>query len=376
MAYETKVSEQRVVDEFVELVRIDSPTHEEAAMAALLETKLSEMGFQVSNDHTGPSTGNLVARLAGSNPDATTIALNAHTDTVQPGRGIRPVIHDGAVWSSGDTVLGADCKASIVAILEGIRAVQAAGAPLPNLELLLTWGEEGAHTGAKALDTSVLRSAVCFTLDAAAPVGTIITSAPAYHAIKALFRGRAAHAGVSPESGINALVAASRAIARMPLGRIDEETTTNIGLIRGGSGRNTVPELVELEGEARSRDNAKLAEQIDAMAAAMREESERIGAALELTVTPQYQAYSLAADSPAVVMASGAVRRLGLPATLAATGGGSDANEFNVKGLPSVVLGTGMIAPHTLQEHIAISDLVLLSQLVVELIAVAAEEGR
>lgn len=376
MAYDAKVSEQRVVDEFVELVRIDSPSHEEAAMAAVLEARLSEMGFVVANDRTGPSTGNLVARLAASSPGGATIALNAHTDTVQPGRGVRPVIRDGAVWSSGDTVLGADCKASIAAILEGIRAVQEAGAPLPNLELLLTWGEEGAHTGAKALDTAGLRSAVCFTLDAAAPVGTVITSAPAYHAIKASFRGRAAHAGVSPESGINALVAASRAIARMPLGRIDEETTANIGLIRGGTGRNTVPELVEIEGEARSRDNAKLAAQIEAMTAAMREEAGRVGTTLELTVTPQYQAYSLPADSPAVVMASKATQRLGLPVRLAATGGGSDANEFNVKGLPSVVLGSGMVAPHTLQEHIAISDLVLLSRLVVELIAVAAEEGK
>ena len=371
MAAYAEVSEQRVVDEFVELVRIDSPTHEEAAVTAVLEAKLAEMGFQVSNDHTGPSTGNLVARLDGSSPGAPTIALNAHTDTVQPGRGIRPVIRDGAVWGSGDTVLGADCKASIAAILEGVRAVEAAGAPRPNLELLLTWGEEGAHTGAKALDTTTLRSSVCFTLDAAAPVGTIITSAPAYHAIKAIFRGRAAHAGVSPEDGINALVAASRAIARMPLGRIDEETTANIGLIRGGSGRNTVPEMVEMDGEARSRDNAKLAVQIEAMATPMREEAERIGASLELTVTPQYQAFKLAPDSTAVVMATRAVRRLGLEPELAATGGGSDANEFNVKGLASVVLGTGMVAPHTLQEHISVSDLVLLSKLVVELMGVA-----
>ncbi len=373
MAYETKVLEQRVVDEFVELVRIDSPTHEEAAVTAVLEAKLREMGFQVTNDHTGPSTGNLVASLAGSRPDAATIALNAHTDTVQPGHGIRPVIRDGAVWSSGDTVLGADCKASIAAILEGVRAAQEAGVPLPNLELLLTWGEEGAHTGAKALDTTGLRSSVCFTLDAAAPVGTIITSAPAYHAIKAAFHGRAAHAGVSPEDGINALVAASRAIARMPLGRIDEETTANIGLIRGGTGRNTVPELVELDGEARSRDNAKLAAQIDAMTAAMREEAETIGAVLDLTVTPQYQAFRLSPDSSAVVMATRAIRQLGLEPELAATGGGSDANEFNVKGLPSVVLGSAMVAPHTLQEHIAVSDLVLLSRLVLELIVGAAE---
>lgn len=371
MTSTARVSEKRVVDEFIELVQIDSPTRDEAAVAAVLEAKLAALGFSVTNDHTGPSTGNLIARLAGSGAGA--IALSAHMDTVQPGRGIKPILRDGSVWSSGDTVLGADCKASIAAILEGVRAVLEAETRRPTLELLFTWGEEGAHTGAKALDVSSLQSGFSFTLDAAAPVGAIITSAPAYHAVKAVFRGRAAHAGIEPEAGISALVAASRAVARMPLGRIDAETTANVGLIRGGTGRNTVPEVVELEGEARSRDNAKLAAQVEAMSSAMREEAERIGATLELTVTPQYQAFNLSPESPVVALASGAIRRLGLEPEIAATGGGSDANEFNVKGLPSAVLGTAMTAPHTLQEHIAVSDLVLLSRLVVELMAEAVK---
>ncbi len=367
------VQEQRVLNDFLDMVRIDSPSKEEAAMAVWLEAKLSEMGCEVANDGTGPSTGNLVAHLAGPDPSGPTIAFSAHMDTVEPGRGIRPVVRDGVVYSSGDTILGSDCKASIAAILEGVRVALEIGSPRPNLELLLTWGEEGAHTGAKMLDTSSFRSTVCFTLDASSSVGKIITRAPAYHAIKARFLGRAAHAGVQPEAGINALVAVSRAIGRMPLGRIDHETTANIGLIHGGTGRNVVPEIVEIEGEARSHDNAKLAGQVQAMSAAMQEEADRVGARLELTVTPQYVAYSLAPDTPVVVMASRAIQRLGLDPSLGSSGGGSDANEYNLKGLPSVVLGTGMTAPHTLQEHIAVSDLVLLSRLVIELMAVSAE---
>lgn len=373
MSQSANASESRVLEDFLQIVQIDSPSKEEAAMAGWVEERLRVLGFEVVNDHSGPSTGNVIGRLAGTNTAGRTIAFNAHTDTVQPGRGIKPIVRDGVVWSSGDTILGADCKASIAAILEGVRSVLEGGLPRPNLELLITWGEEGAHTGAKMLDVRSLDSTACFTLDAAAPINTIITSAPAYHAIKAIFRGRAAHAGVQPEAGINALVAASRAIGRMPLGRIDPQTTANIGLIQGGTGRNTVPEVVELDGEARSHDNAKLTTQVEAMSAAMREEAEAIGATLDLTVIPQYHAFSLSPDAPAVLLASAAMRRLALEPVITSTGGGSDANEFNVNGLPTVVIGTGMTAPHTLQEHIAVSDLVLLSRLVVEIIAVAAE---
>lgn len=372
MADGVRLRKERVVSDFLELVQIDSPSKEEAAVAQLLDEKLRALGFDVVNDRTGPSTGNLIARLAGSGPSAASIALNAHTDTVEPGRGVKPVIRDEVIWSSGDTILGADCKASIAAILEGVRTSLELGSPRPDLELLLTWGEEGAHTGAKLLEVSNLRSAVCFTLDAAAPIGTVITRAPAYDAIKAIFRGRAAHAGVEPEAGINALLAASRAIARMPLGRIDSETTANIGLIRGGTGRNTVPEVVELHGEARSHNADKLAAQVDAMSTAMREEAERAGAELELVITRQYQAFALEETSPAVVVADRAIRGLGLQPKLGSTGGGSDANEFNLKGLPTAVLGTGMAAPHTLQEHISVADLVLLSQLVTQLMAASA----
>lgn len=364
-----EISDDRVLREFLELVRIDSPSFEEAAIARVLEAKLRALGFTVENDQAGPSTGNLIARLGAASERGSTIALNAHMDTVEPGRGVTPAVCDGAVWSSGDTVLGADCKASLAAILEGVRAAMAAGrAIVPGLEVVLTYAEERAHPGARALDLANLRAGVCFTLDAEAPVGTIITSAPAYHSLRAIFKGRAAHAGISPESGVNALVAASRAIARLDLGRIDEETTANIGLIRGGTGRNTVPALVELEGEVRSRNDAKLAAQVQAITGAMREEAERIGAVVEIQVNKEYSAFTLAPDSAPIRYTARALERAGAVVKLDVTGGGSDANDLNVKGLPTAVLGTGMVGAHSVQEHIAVADLVLLSRVVAELV--------
>jgi len=366
------ISEQRVLRRFLDLVQIDSVSLEEGQVARTLEEELRGMGFSVFNDGTGPSTGNMIAQLRGTVAAAVPVALNAHMDTVEPGRGIKPVVREGVVYSSGDTVLGGDCKGPLAAILEGVRAILEAGVPRPDLELLFTYGEERAHLGARALDISLLHAGYCFALDSQRPVGTIINSAPGYRSIRATFRGRAAHAGAAPEEGINALVAASQAVARMPLGRIDEETTANIGLIRGGSGRNTVPALVEMEGEARSRDEAKLDAQIEAMRRVMEEEAARVGATLELEIKTEYRPYRLEADAPVVVMARRALERIGLPVTLEPTGGGSDANDLNAKGLPTVVLGSGLRDPHTVEESFAVADLVLLSRLAAELIAAGA----
>jgi tripeptide aminopeptidase len=367
-----EVSEQRVLGEFLELVQIDSVTFEESQIAGVLEAKLREIGFSVVNDGTGPSTGNVIARLEGTAPTGTPIVLNAHMYTVEPGRGVKPVVRDGIVRSSGDTVLGGDCKAPIAAILEGMRAVLSAGLPRPDLEVVFTYAEERSHVGARSLDMAGLKGKLCFTLDASKPIGKLICCAPGYYSLRAAFRGQSAHAGVAPEKGIDALVAAARAIARMRLGRIDEETTANIGLIRGGTARNAVPGLVELEGEARSRDGAKLVAQVQAMTSAMEEEAAGVGATLDLRFKEEYGPYRHQPDAPVVVAASRALERLGLIPELIPTGGGSDANDFNAWGLPALVMGCGMVGTHTLEESFAVADLTLLSRVVVELVSVAA----
>lgn len=366
------VNRERLLNHFLELVRIDSPSFHEHEVARRLEPELAGLGLRVANDRSGPDgTGNLVAVWPGEG--GLPIALSAHLDTVEPGRGISPRIVDGVIRSDGTTILGADCKAGLAMIVEAIRVVQEAGRPHGHIELLLTYGEERGHAGAKTLRLDGLRARLAVVLDGVGPPGTVIAEAPSYDSFKAVFHGTAAHAGLEPEKGRSAIVAAAEAVRRMTLGRIDAETTANVGLIRGGSARNAVPDRAELEGEARSRDNAKLARLSQALREAMESAARDCGARVELTVVREYSAYKLDERHPGVALALGAARTLGLASQLAAMGGGSDANTFNERGLPSVALGIGMAQPHTLEEHIAVEDLVRSTEYLVELIARAAE---
>jgi len=368
-----RILEDRLLADFLEMVQIDSPVFHEREFARVLESRLADLGFCVRNDNTGPSSGNLIATLSGTIQGGKAIALSAHLDTVEPGRGIVPVVRDGVVWSAGDTILGADNKASLAAILETVRAIQDAGMAHPDIELLITWGEEFGLAGAAVLDVSQVRSRLCFTLDGVCEIGTVIMCAPIHYSFKATFRGRAAHAGAAPEQGINALVAASRSIARMPLGRLDSETTANVGLLQAGRARNAVPALAELEGETRSLDDGKGAHYLDVLCQVMKEEADRLGAELDLHTQLDYPSYRFSLDAPAIVAARTALGRIGVPVKLVPSGGGSDANILNAKGLPSVVLGTGMVDPHTVNEHIAVNDLVLLATLTLELVQLAGE---
>jgi tripeptide aminopeptidase len=370
---QARICEDRLLAEFLEMVQIDSPVFHEGEFARVLESRLAGLGFRVVNDNTGPSSGNLIATIPGNIHGGKAIALSAHLDTVEPGRGIVPVVRDGVIWSAGDTVLGADNKASLAAILETMRVIQGAEMAHPDIELLITWGEEFGLAGAAVLDVSQVRSRLCFTLDGVCEIGTVITCAPIHYSFKAAFRGRAAHAGVAPEQGINALVAASRSIARMQLGRIDSETTANVGLLQAGKARNAVPVLAELEGETRSLDDSKGAYSLEAICGVMKEEADRSGAELNLHTQLDYPSYRFSPDTPTIVAARTALERIGVPVRLVPSGGGSDANILNAKGLPSVVLGTGMVDPHTVNEHIAVKDLVLLTALTLELVKLAGE---
>jgi tripeptide aminopeptidase len=368
-----RICEDRLLAEFLEIVQIDSPVFHEGEFAGALECKLASLGFHVVNDHTGPSSGNLIGTLPGTIDGGKAVALSAHLDTVEPGRGIVPVVREGVVWSSGNTVLGADNKASLAAILETMRVIQGAELAHPDIELLITWGEEFGLAGAAKLDVSPVKSRLCFTLDGVSEIGTVITCAPIHYSFKATFQGRAAHAGAAPEKGINALEAAANSIARMRLGRIDSETTANVGLLQAGTARNAVPALAELEGETRSLDDSKGASCLDAICRVMKEEADNVGASLDLHTQLDYPSYRFAPDAPTIVAATIALERIGVPVRLIPSGGGSDANILNAKGLPSVVLGTGMVDPHTVSEHIAVKDLVLLTALTLELVKLAGE---
>jgi len=242
-----------------------------------------------------------------------------------------------------------------------------------DVELLFSWGEERGHLGAKAFNPSRLRSRIGFVPDGGGPLGTIIISAPFYDSIRAAFIGKAAHAGISPEKGISAIVMAARAIGRMKLGRIDEKTTANLGKISGGSGRNTVPERVEVEGEARSLILGPLEDQIRHICSTMEDAAREAGGKVEVQVKREYDGFSVGKDELPVKIALAASRAVGLTPTVTSTNGGSDANEFNPRGIQTLVLGMGGSGYHSTQESIAVEELVKLAEWIGALVV---EAGR
>lgn len=349
-----------VLDLFLELAAIPSPPGEERAVADRVINELRSLGLDADEDDTGPSIGStmgtLYARLEPT-AEGTPIFLCAHLDTVPPEGPIEPVVEDGVIRNGADTILGADNKAAVAAMIEGARRVLAENRSHAGLELVFTAKEEVGLRGAYAFDHTRLHAELGYVYDQAAPIGEIVIGAPSAVGLEVAFHGRSAHAGVYPEEGRSAIAAAARAIADLRLGRIDEETTANVGTITGGTARNIVPEHCTLLAEARSHDEAKLADLVREM-----EEAFAFAAALtecdvETRVDRSYRAYRFRKDEPAVALAATALERCGFTPSFALTGGGADANVFNERGLPCVTLANAMAEIHTPDEHIAVSDL-------------------
>ncbi|HET6497758.1 MAG TPA: M20/M25/M40 family metallo-hydrolase [Coriobacteriia bacterium] len=358
----------RLLESFLDLVRIDSPAGSEAALAAhcahLLESLGCEVRFDDTTAVTGSDTGNLIAELAGTAPGAPTLLLSAHLDCVEPCRGVEPVVRDGVVRSAGDTVLGADDKAGIAAIIEAMRRVVEAGSPRGNLRVVLTVAEECGLKGAKALDPADARADVCLVLDADGDPGGIVTAAPTHLIFVAEFSGTAAHAGVAPEEGRSALVMASRAVCSMRLGRLDDQTTANAGTLSGGTAVNVVPAFATLAGECRALDATRVEETRAAMDAVMRESADAEGGSVEIRWSREYESYRVPDGSPLIETVRAACADVGLAPRLFATGGGSDGSVFAAHGTPTLVLSSGMRSAHSVDEHITVSDLEALAELV------------
>jgi tripeptide aminopeptidase len=368
------IDQDRLVKQFMDFVQIDSPSYEEALFVVALTEELKKMGLSVENDRTGQNgAGNLFSVLPGTDRGLPPILLCMHTDTVEPGRGIKPRLEDGQIRSAGTTILGADNKSAVAATLEAIRWLQASRPAHGDLEILFTWGEERGHQGARVFDVSRLHARIGFVPDGGGPLGTIITQAPYYDSVRATFLGKAAHAGLTPEKGISALVMASKAITRMNLGRIDEETTANLGKISGGSGRNTIPERVEVEGEARSLDFRKLEKQVNQMRMAMEEAAREWGGQVQVEIKREYSGFHIGNNDASVRIAQRSSRAVGLTPTITSTNGGSDGNDLNAQGIQTVVLGMGGRDYHSTQESISVSELVKLTELIT---ALAVESGR
>ena len=373
------INTDRMVAEFLEMVRIDSVSGKERDMADLVKRKLEELGMEPFEDEAGIkincSTGNIIARLSGGNGvDGQTILLSAHLDTVEPGRGINPVIKDGIIRSSGDTVLGGDDKAGIAIILETLRVIKENNIHHPNLELVFTVFEEGGLLGAKNINPGVLNSNLGYILDSSGNPGTVITSAPAQDQISVTIKGKSAHSGFCPENGINAIEVAAKAIASIQQGRIDHETTVNIGIISGGNATNIVPDSVFVKGETRSRNRAKKEFQTQLMEQKFQEVAHTSGAKVDIIVEKLYYEFNLEKNQKVVQLTVEAAEKAGVELKLESTGGGSDANIFNEIGIPSVALGIGMENVHTTEEFIRIKDMEDCCRFLIEILKRAARE--
>jgi tripeptide aminopeptidase len=300
--------------------------------------------------------GNVLSRLDAT-AEGTPLFFCAHLDTVPPQGPIEPVVDDGVVRNAGGTILGADNKAAVAAMLEAVRVVVAESRPHAGIELLFTPKEEVGLVGAYAFDHTRLRARAGYVYDMAAPIGTIIMAAPSARKLTIRFHGRSAHSGMYPEEGRSAIAAAARAIADMRLGRIDDETTANVGTIRGGTARNIVPEWCVLEAEARSLDDAKVVEVVQEMLDACTFAAGLTDCGVETEVEGDYRAYRFRRDALPVQLAVDALQRTGYEPRFETTGGAADANVFNERGLECVNLANGMTDIHTPDERITVDDL-------------------
>lgn len=365
------VNQERVVNAFMDYVRISSPTKQERKFADFISNELLALGFDVTMDGAGEivgsDSGNVIAKLKGTVSGAP-VLFSCHMDTVSPGIDIKPHIKDGVIYSDGTTILGGDDKAGIAAILEAIKVIKENKMDHADIEISFSIFEEGGLHGAKNLDFSQFSSKHAFILDSGGDPGEVIVKGPAQDKLFFKVIGKPAHAGVCPEEGISAIMVASRAINNMKLLRIDEETTANIGRIEGGSVTNIVTPEVTITAEARSLDNDKLKAQSDHMVTCFEEAAIHFGAQIESTVERMYSAFSVEESHEIVKLAFKACENAGLKPYTKSSGGGSDTNIFNANGITAINLGIGEKKPHTLEEHLYIKDLVASAQLVLEII--------
>lgn len=347
-----------VVEEFIRLASINSPSRQEGAVAAYLLGRLREMGLDPEVDASasvsGSDTGNILVRIPG-NVAGPTILLCAHMDTVGPTEGMTPVVRDGIIYSNGETVLGADDKAGIAMILAAVSEILEEGAPHGPLELLFTVQEEIGLFGARYLQAD-LKADFGYIVDGDGPVGNIVNRAPSKVDLDFTITGKAAHAA-RPEQGVNAIVVAAAAISRLKGGRIDDDTTMNVGQIRGGKARNIVPEEAEVNIEIRSFNEKTLEDEVQKTIAAFNAAGDAAGAAITVRRELNFETFDVPESHPVVANALRAAAAAGIEPQFRKSGGGMDANVFNGRGLPCIGLGFGAEQMHSPEEHIPVAQL-------------------
>jgi tripeptide aminopeptidase len=365
---------QRVLDDFVRLCEIESPSRHERAVADAVRAELERLGLQVEEDDTGVDTGseagNLLARVPGPE-GGRTILLCAHLDTVPLAGPVEVKSENGVLTNRHEAILGADNKAAVATVLGAARRLIAQGAPV-SVELLFTTCEELALAGAKAFERGRLRAEFGYVFDHASPIGELVTASPTYYRLEADFRGQAAHAGIRPEAGRNAIAAAARALAAMQIGRLDEATTANIGVIEGGTAANVVAERCHLLLEARSLDDARAGEVVSSMVDALTEAASEADCDVETTVERLFQAYRFPRSAPVVEVAAEALQSSGIEPVYINTGGGSDANALIAAGLPVLNVANGTERNHQPDESVTVDALERMLDVTLAIVETAA----
>jgi tripeptide aminopeptidase len=365
-----------VLDLFVELAALPTPPGEERAAADVVLRYLNDLGLSPDEDDCGPSIGstmgNVYAHIEPTAP-GTPLFFCAHLDTVPPAGPLEPVVDEGVVRNAGGTILGADNKSAVAAMLEGTRRVLAESRPHAGIELLFTPMEEVGLIGAYAFDQSRLHADLGYVYDQAAPIGEIILGAPWSQSMQVRFHGRAAHSGMFAEEGRSAIQAAARAIADLRLGRVDEGTTANVGVIEGGTGGNVVPEWCTFLAEARCQDEDKLRDFVQEMLDAFSFAATSTDCEVETELRKSYLGYRFKQSDDVVQLAAKALSACGHDVSYALSGGGADANVFNEEGKRCVNLANGMTDIHTPAEHISVADLESMVDVTLALIDAARE---
>jgi len=382
------INQERIKNLLLELVQIDSVSRKEREVAERIRAICEEMGAEVEIDDAGSkvggNTGNVIARFPGTIPGAEPIMMSAHMDTVVPGEGVRPVVEGDIIRTDGTTVLGGDDKSGCAVIIETIRCLQEQNVPHAPIDAVFSICEEVGLLGAKHLDLSKVRARYGLVFDSDDP-GFLFTKGPSSNHFEFKIFGLESHAGVAPEQGISAIKIAAEGIAAMKLGRIDEETTANIGVIRGGEATNIITNLVLMSGEARSLDEDKLNAQTEHMIKCLTDAAEKYEVTVagvttkgrvESVVTREYFAMDVPDSSRVVRLVLDAATRMGLEVKTLASGGGCDANIFNKNGIECANLGTGMRAIHTVKEWLDVKDMYAAAEMTLEIMRLNGETAR
>jgi tripeptide aminopeptidase len=356
---------ERMINQFMEMVKIDSESGDEAKFIEYLKKEFEKIGATAEKDNYG----NLIAKLPAKGSTVNEpILLSCHADTVKPGIGIEPILDDGVIKSGGDTILGADDKAGIAEMLEALRIAEVR----PPTEIAISRQEEVGLLGVKNLDYSKIKAKKGFLLDNDT-LETIVIGGPSYFAIDVEVKGRAAHAGMEPEKGINAIQAASNAINNLKLGRLDEETTANVGIINGGIIRNGVPETCSFLAECRSLNHEKAQALADEMKNIITDAIEAYGAAVDIKIECLCKAVDIPEDSWTVEASQKALHKAGIDATTTFITGFTDASIYNNHGIEMAVVGIGARLEHSLEEHIYVEDMKKAVVMIVELLRLSGE---